>query len=78
MICIMLDERVFAELEANISVFSGRVIDISEAPAKFSAHLDGEIGKLFGVSREELTTQAVENRIRELAAKAKIEVVSLW
>jgi micrococcal nuclease len=31
----MLDERVFAELETNIGAFVGRVIDISEAPAKF-------------------------------------------
>lgn len=78
MICIVLDERVFAEIESNIGAFIGRVIDISEAPAKFSAHLNAERAELFGVSREELTTQVVENRIQELAAKAKIEVVSLW
>jgi tetrahydromethanopterin S-methyltransferase subunit H len=74
----MLNERVFAELESNINAFIDRIIDISEAPAALSAHLNAEIAKLFSVSREELTTQVVENRIQELAAKAEIEAVSLW
>jgi hypothetical protein len=74
----MFDERVFAEIESNVGAFIGRIIDISEVPAKFSAHLDAEIAERFGVSREELNTQTVENRIRKLASKAKIEVVSMW
>lgn len=77
MICIMFDERVFAELENNIEAFVGRIVDISEAPAKFSAHLNVDLAKRFGVSQQELTTGAIEEWVRKLAAKVKIEVIAL-
>lgn len=77
MLTIKLDDKLFLEIEKNISLFVGKMIDISEVSDALSSHLDVEWAKSVGVTQNEMSVQVAENHIRDLAAKANIEVVCL-
>ena len=55
----------------------GKIIDISEASDALSSHLDVAFAKSVSVTQNEMSVQVAENRIRELAAKANLEVICL-
>lgn len=74
LIVFEFDEKLLGDLENDINSFVNKIIDISKVPLKFSSHLNIELAKRFGVTKRELSVQVVEDYIRKLAFKAKIEV----
>lgn len=69
-----IDEKLIKEMEKDIIPFVGKVVDISECSDAFSAHLDIDWAVVQGVTRHELSVQVVENRVRELASRADLQV----
>ncbi|MGD0661628.1 MAG: hypothetical protein ABSD38_26495 [Syntrophorhabdales bacterium] len=72
-----LDAALLERLERAISSFVGTVIDISQALPEFSSVLNVGLAEKLGVGQQQLSVQAVEEYIREIAHKADIEVACL-
>ena len=75
---IKFTEDLFEKLQRDIGGFVGQIIDISEAPLSLSSGLNIELAGQLGVTQQQLAIQIAENRIRELAFSANVEVICLW
>jgi hypothetical protein len=71
-----LDKKLMEKMEKDIGSFAGKIVDVSECPDTFSAHFDIDWAASQGVLRHELSVQVVENRIREVASNANLQVFS--
>ena len=78
MLTIKLDEKLLEDIGKDASSFVGKIIDISEVSDVFSSSLNIELASSFGVTRKDLSIQVAENRIRELASSANIQVVCFF
>ncbi len=77
MIDFKLDLSLLAEIEEDPDFFVGTVIDISRALFEFTSDLNVRFAEKLGISQEQLSTHAVENYIRKVAANADVTVVCL-
>ena len=75
---IKLDGQLLEDIGTDASSFIGKIIDISEAPESLSSCLNIEWASSFGVTKQDLSTQVAENRIREISSRANIQVVCFF